>query len=468
VTRVLGAAALLVGPGFFPGWLLTGSPAIGALVSPLCTAVVVATFASACVLLHVPIVVAVVLTVASSVLCAWFVLLRRRREDPRPRVALACLVVPIAGAFPLLTLRRPPLAHDAGVIWFFHAHWFAAGGAATAAAMSDPLFGFAHADYPPLTSAPIGAAWWLLGTSDLRLAQAIAALITFGAVSLFAFGLWWAFRRELPRVALAAAALVALGTYGIASAVPDAPATSGLNDVVVGAATAAAALLLLVAPVGDPLALRLGALAVACAGLSKNEGLVFALIIGVLACVRYGSRSRRLWPIAIGLAPALFWLVTQRAVGAITGPTSLDRLRLGPLLTMDSTIRPRIGPTAHALWHEMWPWVGVAALVTVCTVVAGPVARRRAAGGPMPWLWLAWLGITAVVAISFVASDLGIRGHLASAADRTALSGNYVLLAEIATSGLVAVHALAPWWTAIRRPRTGRVDRGTRDRAHAG
>ena len=314
---VLGLA--LVGVGYFPARLVTGSRGWCILVAPVTTALLASSLGTIGVLFRLPAAFTPVGVIFASAATGMVVLRGTTREPAgTSRESYAPLLLPLAGLLPFLTVRRAPYEWDARSIWWFHARWFADGGTAVWGAMRNPAFAFSHPDYPPLAPATNGAFWWISGAESLKQAQIVSAILTLSAVAVFAFSVWYVVRRVLPGwAAIVAAGVLVLAVYGVAGvdSSSQAPGTNGYVDVLWSAAFAAGCVFVLTTR-GDPMALRWGALCLAVAALTKNEGLVAVALVVVLALVRCRfKRPAGIW-LVCSLVPGVSWLVVARVVGA--------------------------------------------------------------------------------------------------------------------------------------------------------
>jgi hypothetical protein len=190
----------------------------------------------------------------------------------------------------------------------------------------------------------------------------------------------------------------------------------------------------------DPVALRWGALCLAVAGLTKNEGLVAVALVVVLALIRY--RCRRPSPAWLpgALAPGVAWLVVARVAGADS--EYLGNSKATKLLQLDPDVLRRISPAADGVWHEMWVIVIVAAGVSALGLVVATRARRDVSTTAWPWMWLAWLATTTSLVYAYVVSRAPLDWHLATSADRTTIAPRLLLLAESLVWASAAVAAL--------------------------
>ncbi len=475
MTRLIVLGPALVGLGYLPARLITGSRVWSLLVAPITAALLVGVVGTVGVVLRLSVAFTAVASIALSVAAGIPVLRSLRARRGGGRESWAPLLFPAAGLFPFLTVRRAPVDWDARSIWWFHARWFAAGGAQVADAMRNPVFAFSHPDYPPLAPATNGVLWWLGGTESLKQAQLVTAVLTLSAIATLAFACWYAVRRILPAWVAALAGLVMVAAaYGTswAGASGTAAATNGYVDALWAAAFAAGCVFVLACR-PSPTVLRWGALCLAVAALTKNEGLLAVVLVVGLALARYRfGRLALVWLLG-ALAPGVTWLAVAHAIGA---PSDYRRSAVSKLLRLDPTILDQFHPATAAVWHQMVGIVLATAAVSVLGLVVGRAMRRQLSGTAVPWMWLAWLTTTSVIIVGTVLSPL-THEQLLTAADRTTIASRLVLVAEALLWGATALAALlAPrarragvsgpgagtWIDAAPRPR--RPGRGQRTR----
>jgi hypothetical protein len=440
VTTILLVAGALFAVGYFPARVVVRDPFVSALLAPITAAIVISIPATLCVLVRASLGFAIGAAVLTAFASAWY-LVRERAIWPGTTSPLL-LVLPVVVALPFATIRLAPTAYDANVIWWFHARWFAGGGAAVADALTNSAFAFSHPDYPPLTAATTGALWWVTGATSLRVAQATTAILTLSAICALAAVIWRiAVAVRTMGAATAVATVVALATVGVANEVPGAPATNGYVDVLAAALVAAGAAALLGSP-ERPSNLALGAICIAGACLTKNEAAFAAGAIVVLAIARSRDRWRAALWLGAALAPGLLWQVTARGLGASSDYQ--EGSRLGDLLTVQPGATERFGETTRAIWDQTWPLLIVGAAALALGLLFARNERSRLTGSSFPWLWLG-LGVIAFeIWLGFVTSpNDDLAGHLGSAVDRLCIVLNLVLLVEITIWGLTAWQSLA-------------------------
>ncbi|MFI5909437.1 hypothetical protein [Dactylosporangium sp. NPDC051541] len=445
MTSLVAVFALVVS-GLPLAWALTRAVPLATLLAPLAGAAVATVGVLLSLWLGGPLLPWFGAAFLGSIAVAWSV----RRAAPLPGGSwreAGWLGVPLLPLF--LLVFKDPLGWDAHAIWWLHAGYFAHGGGFARAAIGNEALVLNHTDYPPLSSAPVAVAWQLLDSYTFRPALSVNVAVTFSAVVLVAY----AVRRAtagLPRwLSIPVALLAACGAW-----LPDFRApTEGYSDTLCASAFVAGAVLLLGTSQGvqgaksplpgagakrlrNPL-LPLSLFLVAAAILTKNEGLPLALILAVVATVRFRSRAAAwCWlPLAAGVA----WSSTARAFGARNDLMSGGRF--GALLRGDAERWGRLPPVQDAMLGQVRFVVG-AALVTALLGAVFLRGRRRALGlGGDGWLWAVLGGYWVAITLIYLISPYPIIWHLATSVDRVTIV--LAMLATVSASIWLAV-ALAP------------------------
>ena len=220
----------------------------------------------------------------------------RGLEVVAPLVAGAGFLL-VAGAVALYGWRAPHGDWDAWAIWNQHARFLFRGGAAWRVGLS-PDLAWSMPDYPPLVPAAVARVWAYSGETQFGPALVGTAFTLSGIAVVFG-----AVARLRGVVAGACAALLMAATeewivWGAAQGA----------DVPLAALVAGACAALLVADLpgrnrGGLVAIA-GAL-LALAGLSKDDGLVFAVLIGTWCLVRSGRAGARTSALSLAAGAAL-------------------------------------------------------------------------------------------------------------------------------------------------------------------
>jgi hypothetical protein len=364
-----------------------------------------------------------------------------RRRDTAGGLS-SLLVAAAAMVVGLLPLRHTVLDWDARSIWMLHARLLDAGGATYVHALQNSAYGFSHPDYPPLVPATVAVAWKVWGSPSYRVAQVVVALV---GACLIVTASWLVGRRArgryAPFLAPALSGLFALAAIGASSAY----LTDGYADVVAAAAATVAALALLAEP-PTPAMAGLGVAAALVAGLTKDEGLVAALIIVVLWLARLvvshrSERRQQAVAVAAGVG-IVVWPVLAAALG-------------GPAVSVLNAPGSAPPPTARGTrLHEaftgvrsqlpMW-WLVAAALIVVAVVVAtragGEEGTREGPGAPLAWLSALIVLDLAALLVTYTVGSAPMAWWLATSVYRVTILARLLLYAAAATAVALALGA---------------------------
>jgi hypothetical protein len=318
-------------------------------------------------------------------------------------MALGVVSVAIVRLFAVSSLSQ----WDGWAIWGLHAHAIYVDGTAAGPVFTSPAYNGGHPEYPIL-----------FPTLEALFAQAIGRfdpiliLVLPGLMLIFvAVALWAVLRTVIPPAVAAASALAILGTPAIAENF-----RGNYADGVVATVTSLGALCLLIWVVsGSNVALALASALLACSGLVKSEGLLFAVAAVLAALIAAVGERRSLQPLALAIvaivAPALSWLVLVRLRGvhqssyrfaALVDPGYLD------------TNGFRFTRATLAMLRDGRSWSAPAALLIAATFMT--ILARRA--WPIVFL-LAWISISFLgLATSYLISTAPIEWHLATSSAR--------------------------------------------------
>jgi hypothetical protein len=427
---VLVVIAGLVVPGFLPSLWLTRCPLPALALAPMVTGLACALGSVVALVTRTALLPWVVVVVVATNLA---VVLQATKGQSKPESGAVDAdrfsfrsVVPFAlVAAPLLTVRQAPHAWDARSIWWFHADWFWSGGDVLARALQNPIFVFSHPDYPPLAPATIATLWRLRGGSDLEFAQLVSAILTAAPVVLLAMAVGGRFAGTASRwVGTAASVLVLLAVHGGTKVM----GTDGYVDLQWAVAFSAAAVVILLWP-PEPRHVAVGAIALAYAGLTKNEGMLSAVVLLALAAFRFRHRRQLLVFPAVATAAGFVWMVVARMHGAesdlASGPTAAKWLR-GDFVGFE-----RLHPTLTAVWNVGRGTMAPAALMLVLGVVFLRRDRHRLGIPGAGYLWLAAAGAQLLIVLAYVISPDPLDWHLGSSLTRTMLVVQLLLLVEM-------------------------------------
>ena len=336
----------------------------------------------------------------------------------------------------LLPLRHTILDWDSRSIWMLHARLLDAGGSSYVHALQNNVYGFSHPDYPPLVPSTVAVAWKVWGSPSYRIGQVVLALV---GACLVVVAAWLVGRRcrgrFAPVLAPALAGLFALAAIGASSAY----LTDGYADVIAAAAATVAALALL-AEAPTPAFVGLGVGAAVMAALTKDEGLVAALIVVGLWVLRLLLRHREQRRLqATGVAAGVVIVVWPLLAAALGGPTGSVLNAPGP--TPPPTARGTRLHDAFSGVHAQIPvWWIVAIAVVLATVVLatrpdadGPAAAEGRAA-PLGWL-AAFIALDlAALLLTYTVGTAPISWWLFTSVFRVTILARFLLYAAAATA----------------------------------
>ncbi|MPY95413.1 MAG: hypothetical protein GEV08_20865 [Acidimicrobiia bacterium] len=458
MAHLLVAAAFLLVVGLPPAWALTRHCAFalplsglvaGVVLSPatvgsLVTGTALWPWALACV-------------VAGWALSALVIGRARHRggaglSAPRLRaLGLAALV-----SAPLLAAGvAAPTEYDAKAIWYFHARWSWEGGDVARAALANPAFDYAHPDYPPLVPGTTAALWSVVDGGDLRLAQWVTTLQTWGAVLLVAMLVVTAVGRRAELGVATLGGLFVVGCFGVAGGF----GTRGYADLLWAGAAMAGAVATLVLPRRAGTA-PLAAVCFAAAALTKGEGLVVVGgLLVPLAALRWlageGRRARgAVGVLALALVAGLAW--PPIAGYYVTDP--LQDVTAGgvvELLSGEQDKVDRVEPAVRGLWGYARTTVLGAGLVIAAGLIVARQDRRRRGLGSGLWLPVAALGCFAVFVVVLAAGELELGTWVRDGGFRTMIVVRCLLLTEVFLLASLVLTELVAQRAAVTGPRRG-------------
>jgi hypothetical protein len=305
---------------------------------------------------------------------------------------------------------------------------------------------FSNPDYPPLVPAVGALAFKSFGLGNLHLAVDMTVLLSACALGVVGTGI--AATGIGPGIAAAGiggrqaariAAVVAAGAICIAGfAVSGMSEVEGYTDLLWAAAAAGAVIWGLVLPRSTQ-ALGVAWICAAVASLTKNEGLVTALVIFVLIALRYRPLSlsgpaARTWVeraafVVLPALPGLAWAGLIRRIGvhdAFFNSTSTET----PLTRAEATI-------AGMAPHLAVAPVALAVLAAGCWFVR--TDRQRARLANPAWLWITCLASLVTLFGTYVIGGYEIHWWLGTSVSRTTIFVQVLLYAELAIWLVIAV-----------------------------
>lgn len=394
--------------------------------------------------------------VANLAVIAWWVAARDSRSvpvlaNPRPRfpewgwyfVTVAVLLGSLA--VPLIGLRSHMIGWDSNSIWLTHALMISGGHHELLTSLQNHAYAFSNPDYPPLVPASGALAFRFFGTGSLLIAVDATAFLTACALGVAGAGIAAAASHAspLPRVT----AIVTGGAVCIAGfAVAGEHGIDGHADLMWAAAAVAAIIWGLILPRSTQ-ALAVAWICAIAASLTKNEGLVTALIVLVLISLRYRplSLSRLRWRAsspgrtrewaeraALVLAPAVPGLAWAGLMHLIGIHDAFFRSSSGQSMTSRATA------TIEGMGGQL-KIVPVALFMLIAGCLVLRRFRERAELANPGWLWVAWLGSLAVIFGTYQFGSYPIHWWLLTSVSRTTIFAQVLLYADIGIWLVIAV-----------------------------
>jgi hypothetical protein len=445
IAQIVGTLAVLVSATFYPAWAATGSAPLALFLAPLATAVSASAALMLSIVTHTPSGPWLLLVLAAANLWAFA---RQRRRLVTPDASLArqrwrIAVVAVAAAIPVPALRGTNILWDGRFLWLLHARWVYGG--IYRDVLGSGQFLPSHPDYPPLIPATVGSLWqlpfsrlWGLDPGvDMRSGLIAITVLNISAVALLGLG----FLQLVPDRLSVAGALIGAGVCLAAYGISGEYATDGYADLLGAASAAVALLFLLVLPRGRA-HLAVGLSALTAAGLTKNDALPVTLCILALGAVRYRRAARDLPRLMIGTgATLLAWPLLARLLGARSD--LLERGHLVGLLTGDHGVWARLIPTLHAIRPLCLPLAVAAACCTGAGLLAMRTARRSLGMGSSRWTWATIAATTASIVGAYLISPHDVAWHLGTSVDRTTIVLRLMLVTEIAGWTVAALNRLS-------------------------
>ncbi len=370
---------------------------------------------------------------------------------------ITAIVIAGAVAWPLRVLQVPIIAYDARAIWTLHSLFIHGGHDTYLAALKNPVYQFSNPGYPPLVSASGAFGFAIHGRSDIHLAVSLTAILNACALGVAACGIASVPRKDASSwtrvVAIGGGAAVCLIGFGVNEPF----AVGGYADLLWGASALAATIYGLLLPRSSS-HLAIGWICATVAALTKNEGLIVALVILALMSIRYIPTSRHqvvhdgqpegrfgfvvgrtlahrfelIVPrtLAVWLTRASLWLAM--AVPSLLWPILMKYEGIGSDFfgSSSESVTGRFHPTISAIANNLHI-LPVAAAVAI----AGGLTLRRTRwhtglGGPV-WIWIviAWSLIT--LTATYVFGALEIHWWLSNSASRTTVFAQIALYTDM-------------------------------------
>jgi hypothetical protein len=356
-----------------------------------------------------------------------------RRVQPRMRLWRAIEVgllatVAVVGIAIIRLFAVSSSGWDGWAIWELHAHAIYTDGTTTGPVFTSPVYAGGHPEYPILFPTLEALFAQAIGRFDPTLILVLPALM----LVFVALALWAVLRTVIPPALAAASAVALLGTPGIVDNFRGNYADGALATV-----TALGAVCLLIWVIsGSSVALALASALLACSGLIKAEGVLFAGAAVLAALIAAFGERRGLRPLAVAttaiVAPACSWFVLVRLRGVQQSSYHFASLADPGYLEANGF---RFTRAALAMLRDGRAWNFSAALLIAATLMA--VLARRA--WPIIFV-LAWLSISFVgLAISYLVSTVPIEWHLATSSARV------IFTLAVGAAALAPVVAIDAW-----------------------
>ena len=366
---------------------------------------------------------------------------RRKGGSIRLWEVMATVLIVAVALVPLSALKARLVGYDAHYIWVLHGIFISGGHHQLLADLKNPVYLFTNVDYPPLLPAASALGFFVVGRVDYGVAVAITAVLNASALGLLASGFTQIGRRlgttrARISVSIVAAALCWAG-FGIAGSF----AVNGYADLLWAAAATAAVVYGLVLPRSktNVLVAEVGALV---AALTKNEGLVAALIILALVSLRHFSgdpSTLRRWfrvvtTMVVLAIPTLIWAVAIRLEG-------LKRNVAGPAAAQSHGFRLASSISGLSAFLHIVP---AALFVLMLGAILLRATRRWAGIGNPAWLWIALFVWLAALLSTYTFGSFEIAWWIRTSAERTAIFPQLLLCSELAIWAVLAIEPRRP------------------------
>jgi hypothetical protein len=332
----------------------------------------------------------------------------RRRVGVTERVCLA--TIGVVGATALVGFARIPLqAWDGWVIWASRARSLYEWGGVQSAPFVSPAYGPTHLDYPIVLPSIEALVFRSLGRFDGRLVH----IELVGLLLAFLLALWTLLRRNAPRPVVALIVLsiaVSPAVIGqLASNYADVPLAFFI-------ALGLVALVLSIESRSWRL-LCVAALFMSAASLTKNEGLLFAIVALVSAWVVFPGARRRVSLTVVTLFVAVApWRIFLALHGISNTDFRLENVLNVSYLTQHSN---RALPALSRLTGSaLVPWDVLPLLAVVALLLALTSGLYRRSAFLVIWLGVSLAGLVAI----YVISNSPIAEHLDQSANRVVAS----------------------------------------------
>jgi len=470
--HVVAAMALLALPAVLPSLAVLGTRPLTVFMIPLVGAVFSAVSAEIESALGLTLMnwYLVVTVIANLMSVGWFVRARSARRNATSQggeggpgraetrwnwwSVVTLVVMALAVLWPLQALRVPVIAYDGYAIWTLHSLFVYGGHAVLQSDLTNPAYHFSNPNYPLLIPATGALGFVAEGGTDLRLASIITAVLNGCALAVAGCAIASIVGPSRPVrarvVALVAGACVCLIGFGLGGPY----AVGGYADVLWSASAVGAVLIGLILPPSGRNVLAAW-LAATVAALTKNEGLIAALMIFALLAVRHTpwpTRSRsspeaapRYGPLRSGWSA---WGVRVVFVTVVMSAPSLvwplyvnyEGIKSDFVGVSGQSLSLRLHATTTAAWENMH-LVPVAMMVALIGGLVLTGTRRKMSIGSDVWMWTVLAGSLIALFVTYVFGALEIHWWLRTSVNRTTIFENLALYSDVAVWLAVAAAA---------------------------
>ena len=435
------AVAVALLPGILPALAVGGRHPVTPFLVPLATAAMAA-------------VAAVVMLATAGSLVVWFAivavgcnvaavtaipaaLVSDRTPGPAwwPWASLATVVAAVS--WPLLVLNAPIIETDSQAIWLLHAAMISGGHSTLVADLTNTGYLFSHPDYPPLVPAVGALLYAVRGAVDDHLALAATVSLNACVVGVAATGLLSRVPATTTWIRRTACLLLVFLLSGAIYGVTGADALNGYADLLYAGAGLGAVIYGLLLP-RSPRHLAVASLCLAIAALTKNEGMLTAVIVAVLVIARQQRRGMGLRQrlatlgVALALVPGAIWMLIIRADGL---SDSFFASSSG------ETLDTRLSATVSQMSNQLR-----LVLPAILVLIAGTLLlrhhRSRLGIGDWRWLWTGGIVYTLGIAATYVIGSPEINWWLNTSVVRTTIFANASLQVDMTAWLLVAICVL--------------------------
>lgn len=363
--------------------------------------------------------------------------------------AITVLVLGVVMLWPLHSLSSYLIGYDPNAVWLLHGILIHGGHSAYVSALTNPAFGSANMDYPPLVPGSEALGFFVNGGVNLHLGVGITALLNACGLGALGSALCEVVGRRVIRSVRVAALLMGSSLCLVGFGVAGQFGITGFADLAWASAAAAGAVFGLVLPL-SPRHFWLAWLCLTAAGFTKNEGYAIGVPLIVLMVARYTSVDT--WRSATGLGRRAA-AAAALALPNLTWPLLMRSFGVGSAFFQTSHSEPplrRVGPTIQAASHFLHIAPVAVAVLVVGSLFLRVVRSNHELGNPA-WFWGAVVVGLGILFGTYVFGSLEIHYWLASSLNRTMIFPQLLLYTDIALWAIVALlPERASWRRSVR------------------